>query len=87
MAGKVTGILAEASAQPVEQVVEQQVGQQAVEISRGLLIGAGILFFALIAVCICLVVICIRRGKKKEEKAVQKNAFPEVRSVRIVKLH
>lgn len=51
---KFLGILAEASAEPVEQVVEQQVGQQAVEISRGLLMGAGILFFALIAVCICL---------------------------------
>lgn len=54
MTGKGFGILAEASAEPVEQVVEQQVGQQAVEISRGLLMGAGILFFALIAVCICL---------------------------------
>lgn len=87
MAGKVLGILAEAGAEPVEQVVEQQVGQQAVEISRGLLIGAGILFLALIAVCICLVVICIRRGNKKEEKAVQKEAFREVRSVRVGKLH
>ena len=66
MTGKVFGILAEASAEPVEQVVEQQVAQQAVEISRGMLIGAGILFLALIAVCICLVVICIRRGKKND---------------------
>ena len=87
MTGKVFGILAEASAEPVEQVVEQQVALQAVEISRGMLIGAGILFFALIAVCICLAAVCIRRGKIKEEKAVQKEAFPAVRSVRVGKLH
>lgn len=85
---KFLGILAEASVEPVEQVVEQQVvGQQAVEISRSLLIGAGILFLVLIAVCICLAVICIRRGKTKEEKAVQKEAFPAVGTVLVGKLH